>query len=76
MCGTGEARAVNDVERNCNCKYCHTDIDGYTNGLDKKAHAYIWKSNGKYGLELRARGWSSRIEINFCPMCGRKLCDE
>ena len=65
---------MNDIK--CNCKYCHTDIDGYTNALDKKAHAYIWETNGKYGLELRACGWSERIEINYCPMCGRKLYNE
>ncbi len=58
------------------CKYCHTDFDGYVNSLDKNVHAYIWETNGKYGLELRACKWSERIEINYCPMCGRRLSNE
>lgn len=61
-----------------NCGYCHTDNEGFVRlPLEKHAHAYIWRSSvGKYGIELRAGGWVGRVEINFCPMCGRRLSND
>lgn len=51
------------------CMFCETDKDGYVNALDKNAHIYIWKKI----LRIRLYGKSWNIDINFCPMCGKKL---
>jgi hypothetical protein len=61
------------------CPYCHTDRDGYTQGLPREGNgnAFIWhhppifggwllRFSGKYRTE-------AKVKINFCPMCGRKL---
>jgi hypothetical protein len=52
------------------CEYCHEDRDGYTNPLDKNAHVWIQYPNK---LVTHFGGILRKYEINFCPMCGRKL---
>ena len=58
------------------CPYCHTDSDGYITPLERNSHAYI--SFGMFGpmISLRANGWHGNCQINYCPMCGRRLRDE
>ena len=63
------------------CPYCHTDRDGYAQGLPREGigRAFIWHHHPLHG------GWilhfsgkyrtEAKIKINFCPMCGRKLKD-
>ena len=64
------------------CTYCHTDRDGYTQGLPREGigRAFIWHHppihggwilhfSGKYRTE-------AKIKINFCPMCGRELKEQ
>lgn len=58
------------------CEYCHEDRDGFVRGLEKNCHACIEWSNGKQLLVLRFGKERRSTEINFCPMCGRRLNDE
>ena len=55
------------------CPYCHEDRDGYIWPLEKNCHAYLRFPNKlvvKFGMRSR------ECEIQFCPMCGRKLKEE
>lgn len=56
------------------CDYCQGDTDGFVKPLEKNCHAFIRKSP-IFGwiIDLSAKGWNGRAEINFCPMCGRQL---
>lgn len=51
------------------CDYCHEDSDGFVKPIEKNSHAVI------YGgvLHLKAKGWSGKAQIKYCPMCGRML---
>lgn len=61
------------------CPYCHTDRDGYTVHLPKVGigQALIYKHPNIFGgWLLHVRGLyrsEMKIQIKFCPMCGRKL---
>jgi hypothetical protein len=51
------------------CKYCESKELVY---LEKSEYVDLWM----HGTELGASGESEAIKnINFCPMCGRKLED-
>lgn len=62
------------TEQTSVCEYCMADSDDYIKPLEKNAHAFI-RCAPIYGwvIELRANGWSGEAQINYCPMCGRKL---
>ena len=56
-----------------NCTYCHEDRDGFVTPVEKNGHAVIWNYGNKWMLCLKAKGWETKVPINFCPMCGRRL---
>ena len=68
-------------EANTVCPYCHTDIDGYTQGLPREGNgkAYIHYHHpihGGWQLEVSQKNFAHmKVKINFCPICGRKLED-
>ncbi len=52
------------------CPFCHEDLDGYVLPIEKNCHAFIRYPNKmvvSFGRNRR------ECEINYCPMCGRKL---
>ena len=53
------------------CPCCHEDADGHVSPIEKNCHAY-WKYPNKlvvkFGKEQR------ECAINYCPMCGRRMC--
>lgn len=53
------------------CEFCHEDSNGYVYPIEKNSHAVIYGSV----LYLKARGWSGKVQIKYCPMCGRRLTD-
>lgn len=55
------------------CEYCHEDSGGYVKPLEKNCHAYIRFGVHGWVIELKAKGWSGKAPINFCPICGRRL---
>ena len=55
------------------CGYCHEDSDGYVSPIEKNCHAFITYTLGLPRLLLKAKGWRSEADINYCPMCGRDL---
>ena len=63
------------------CAYCHEDMDGYvkripSTGIGKAYIHYHHPINGGWQLELLERRAPMAIKINFCPICGRNLCQE
>lgn len=55
------------------CNYCYTDADGYTECLPTPKYCrniYIYKQNSSWSLH---GGNDIKLEINYCPICGRKL---
>ena len=54
------------------CKYCEGDTDFILDLKDECEGMYIDK---KGRLEFIG-STSSTVEINFCPMCGRKLKED
>ncbi len=60
-----------------NCDYCQGDADGFVTKLPQKSgqgSAYIFDSF--WGAVLRISlpfKKQCEYEINYCPMCGRKL---
>ena len=55
------------------CKYCEEDREGYVLPLDKNAHVCVFDKPHEKGLYISWYGHKMRININYCPMCGRKL---
>lgn len=56
------------------CKFCEDGeiIEDKTTG----AIIRLQEDNGHYGLEFNNdvdRLWSSVVDVNYCPICGRKL---
>lgn len=60
-------------ERMSNCEYCQPDIDSYVKPIEKNSHAYIYPSFGRWKLIIRLKGDRRECDINYCPMCGRRL---
>jgi len=58
---------------NTDCEYCHTDVDGFVRPIEKNAHAYIYPSLGRWKLTIKLKGDARECDINYCPMCGRRL---
>lgn len=58
------------------CDYCHTDVDGLVRPIEKNDHAYIYKDMfGHWKLNIRVKGYVRECDINYCPMCGRRLSE-
>jgi DNA-directed RNA polymerase subunit RPC12/RpoP len=60
------------------CPYCHTDCDGYAQFLPRAGigNAHIWHESfdGRWILHFSGKyRTEAKININFCPMCGREL---
>ena len=55
------------------CEYCNEDFDGYYRALDKNAHVCIFDKPHEQILDINWYGHSMKINISYCPMCGRKL---
>ena len=55
------------------CKYCIEDFDGYYKPLDKNGHICVFDMPHKKILNIDWYGHRMQININYCPMCGRKL---
>lgn len=55
------------------CEYCTEDFDGYYKPLDKNAHICIFDTPHKKYIDINWYGHKMQIDINFCPMCGRRL---
>ena len=55
------------------CWYCHEDREGYTYAIDKNGHAFIAWEDGKQKLLLRFGKVKRTTDIEYCPMCGRRL---
>lgn len=56
------------------CEFCQDGeiIEDETTG----AIIRLQENNGHYGLEFNNdvdRLWSSVVDINYCPICGKKL---
>lgn len=63
-----------------NCDYCDGDRDGFVTRLPKRDvgfNAYVLK-NGVLEPHLEITGAYKRVRfnINYCPMCGKKLKGE
>lgn len=42
-------------------------------GIQEKAMPHIWKHDCHAWIELEAEGKTVSTEINYCPICGKKL---
>ena len=59
---------------NNGCDYCSTDADGYVKPIEKNGHAFIYPGMfGRWQLHIRLKGDHRWCDINYCPMCGRRL---
>lgn len=63
------AETHGNTRRTHACDFCHEDSDGYVKPIEKNSHAVIYGSV----LHLKAKGWSGKVQIKYCPMCGRRL---
>ncbi|MBQ4123599.1 hypothetical protein IJD44_07780 [bacterium] len=55
------------------CEYCKEDFDGYYKTLDKNGHVCIFDMAYEQILDINWYGHKMKINISYCPMCGRKL---
>lgn len=55
------------------CEYCEGDVGGYIKPLDKNAHACVFDKPHEKILDIDWYGHNMKININYCPMCGKKL---
>lgn len=65
-----------ETEKQKICEYCHEDSDGHVTPLEKNCHAFIRFGMNGWCLNLQVNKWHrevDEVEINYCPMCGRKL---
>lgn len=59
---------------NNGCDYCSTDADGYVKPIEENGHAFIYPGMfGRWQLHIRLKGDHRWCDINYCPMCGRRL---
>lgn len=57
------------------CEYCHMDEDDFITPLEKNCHVYLYPVRGLWTLICKFKKKEYQININYCPMCGRKLRD-
>lgn len=55
------------------CEHCKEEFDGYYRPLDRNAHICIFDEPCEQILDINWYGHKMKININYCPMCGRKL---
>lgn len=55
------------------CKYCQEDFEGYYRPLDKNAHVYIYCKPSEKVLSINWYGNKLKLDINYCPMCRKKV---
>lgn len=55
------------------CEYCQPDADGYVKPIEKNGHAFIYPVFGRWQLCIKLKGDRRECDINYCPMCGRRL---
>lgn len=65
--------ALDCIDRQADCEYCHKDSDGYVKPIEKNCHAFIRFGMNGWEISLSAKGWHGETKINYCPMCGRRL---
>ena len=65
--------ALDCIDRQADCEYCHEDSDGYVKPIEKNCHAFIRFGMNGWEISLSAKGWHGETKINYCPMCGRRL---
>lgn len=70
---------LNNRGNSMNCEYCDGDSDGYVKFLPKALkgfNASVHKgSMNEVKLLISGAGQKGSFNINFCPMCGKKLID-
>lgn len=66
-------KALQTQQRQTACDFCHADRDGYVKPIEKNCHAFVNFGINGWGLYLQAKGWHNEVQINYCPMCGRRL---
>lgn len=55
------------------CEYCEGDVEDYIKPLDKNAHACVLNKPHEKILDIDWYGHNMKINIDYCPMCGKKL---
>ena len=55
------------------CEYCHTDKDGYIKPLDKNGHVFLDVRDCCEAVCINWYGHKMRVDIDFCPKCGRSF---
>lgn len=55
------------------CEYCIENSEGYYKPLDKNAHICIFDTPHKKYMHINWHGHKMDLDINFCPICGRRL---
>ena len=58
------------------CEYCEEDYDGWYKPLDKNGHVCVFDTPHEKRIDVTYYGNRLRIDINYCPMCGRNLREE
>lgn len=61
------------ISRQAVCDYCREDTDGYRKPIEKNSHILL--SRGIFGWQIVAHlnGLYRSANVNYCPMCGRRL---
>lgn len=62
------------------CKYCKADIGNMEMFDNNRTSIDIWKTAKHWALDITIDGFTEvinepMVEINYCPMCGRKLSE-
>ena len=52
---------------------CQEDFDGWYKPLDKNAHVCIFDKPHEKILDISWYGHKMKIEINYCPMCRKRV---
>lgn len=53
------------------CRYCSYDRDDYISAIDKQGHLVLEPYEAL--LKVKFYGNKMQTQINYCPICGRKL---
>lgn len=60
------------------CDYCTEDRDGYIRFLPRQGigNAIIERFAGSCSIKISGQHKTGfRVKINYCPICGKKLCE-
>lgn len=58
------------------CDYCTEDFDGYYRPLDKNGHLCVFDTPHERYINVDWYGHKMKININYCPKCGRRLGEQ